>query len=75
MSIPNKDLKKIINNLNEENKIVAQSFLSWLLEKQLHDDYLSSDDIKALVQAHKEFEAGDTTSMEELKRELELSGL
>ena len=72
MSIPNNDLEKIINNLNEDNKIVAQSFLSWLLEKQLDDDYLSSYDIKASIQARKEFETGETTSMEELKRELEL---
>lgn len=74
MSVPNDELEKIINNLNEDNKIVAKSFLSWLLEKRLNDDddYLSSDDIQALVQARKEFDADETTSLEDLKRELEL---
>lgn len=74
MSVPNDELETIINNLNADNKIVAQSFLSWLLEKQLNDDedYLSSDDINSLIQARKEFDAEETTSLEELKRELEL---
>jgi hypothetical protein len=74
MSIPNDELDKIIKKLNDDNKVVAKSFLSWLLEKQINDDdeYLSSDDIQALIRARKELEAGETTSMEDLKRELEL---
>lgn len=74
MSIPNEELVKIIRKLNDDNKIVAKSFLSWLLEKQLNDgdNYLSSDDIQALIQARKELEAGETTSLEELRRELEI---
>ena len=74
MSMPNDELDKIIKNLSDDNKLVAKSFLSWLLEKQLNndDEYLTSDDIQALIQARKEFEAGETSSMEDLKRELEL---
>lgn len=74
MSVPNDELDKIIKKLSDDNKIVAKSFLSWLLEKQLNDDdeILSSDDIQALIQARKELEAGETTSLEDLKRELEL---
>ena len=74
MSIPNDELDKIIRRLNDDNKIVAKSFLTWLLEKQADndDDYLSSADIQALIQARREFDAGETTSMEDLKRELDL---
>ncbi len=35
-------------------------------------DQLTPDDINALEQAHREFQAGETTSLEDLKRELEL---
>ena len=48
MSMPNDELDKIIKSLSDDNKVVAKSFLSWLLEKQVNDDddYLSSDDIR-----------------------------
>ncbi|GIQ71560.1 hypothetical protein DUZ99_19400 [Xylanibacillus composti] len=74
MSVPKDELEKIINRLNDNNKVVAKSFLSWLLEKQMdsEDDQLTPDDINALEQARKEFQAGETTSLEDLKRELEL---
>ncbi|WP_010271887.1 hypothetical protein [Paenibacillus senegalensis] len=74
MSIPNDELDKIIRRLNDDNKIVAKSFLTWLLEKQADndDEYLSSDDIQALIHARREFDAGETTSMEDLKRELDI---
>jgi len=74
MSVPKDELEKIINSLNESNKIVAKSFLSWLLEKQMdsEDDHLTPDDINALEQARREFHAGETTSLEDMKRELGL---
>lgn len=74
MSVPKDEIEKIINSLNDNNKIVAKSFLSWLLEKQMdsEDDNLTPDDINALEQARREFQAGETTSLEDLKRELEL---
>ncbi len=74
MSVPKDELEKIINSLNDNNKVVAKSFLSWLLEKQMdsEDDQLTPDDINALEQARREFQAGETTSLEDLKRELEL---
>ena len=74
MRVPKDELEKIINSLNESNKIVAKSFLSWLLEKQMdsEDDHLTPDDINALEQARREFHAGETTSLEDMKRELGL---
>jgi hypothetical protein len=74
MSVPNEELQKILKNLNDDNKVVAKSFLTWLLEKQAsdEDDFLSFDDIRAIEQSRKEFESGETTSLEDLKRELEL---
>lgn len=33
MSVPNDELENILGNLNDKNKVVAKSFLSWLLEK------------------------------------------
>lgn len=73
MSVPKDELEKIINSLNDNNKVVAKSFLSWLLEKQMdnEDDQLTPDDIIALEQARREFQAGETTSLEDLKGELE----
>lgn len=74
MSVPKDELEEIINSLNDNNKVVAKSFLSWLLEKQVdsEDDQLTPDDINALEQARREFHAEETTSLEDLKRELEL---
>ena len=71
MSMPNDELDKIIKKLNDDNKVVAKSFLSWLLEKQMNndDEYLSSDEIQALIQAREELDVGETTSLEDLKRE------
>ncbi len=74
MSIPNDELEKLVKNLNEKNKVVAKSFLTWLLEKQLdnEDDVLSFDDIKEIEIARRELENGETTSLEDLKREFEI---
>ncbi|MBP1155070.1 MULTISPECIES: hypothetical protein [unclassified Paenibacillus] len=73
MSVPNDELEKLIKNLNDKNKVVAKSFLSWLLENQLKDDdVLSEDDILSIKQARYELVNGETTSLEDLKRELEL---
>lgn len=74
MSVPNDELEKLLKNLNDKNKIVAKSFLTWLLEKQLdnEDDILSFDDIKAIEQARMELENGETTSLEDLKSEFEI---
>lgn len=74
MSVSKDELEKIINSLNDNNKAVAKSFLSWLLEKQLdhEDDALTEDDINALELARRELRNGETTSLEELRRELEL---
>lgn len=41
-------------------------------EQKNNDEYLTSDDIKTLIQAKKEYEAVETISLENLKRELEL---
>lgn len=72
MSIPNDELEKILNHLNDKNKIVAKSFLSWLLENQLDDesDHLTDQDIQAIEKGKKDFENGKTITMEDLKREL-----
>ncbi|MEK5475622.1 hypothetical protein NYE70_01595 [Paenibacillus sp. FSL R5-0407] len=74
MSVPNDELENIIGNLNEKNKVVAKSFLSWLLEKQLDedDDSLTPEDIQAIEQGRIEFQNGQTKSLEDLKRELEI---
>lgn len=72
MSVPNDELEKILNNLNDKNKIVAKSFLTWLLEKQIDDDdnYLTADDIQAIEQGQNDYVNGKTKSMEDLRREL-----
>jgi hypothetical protein len=72
MSVPNDDIKEILDHLNEKNKVVAKSFLTWLLDKQLDedDDYLSPADINAIEQGRHEFQIGQTKSLEDLKREL-----
>lgn len=72
MSIPNDELQKIINHLNDKNKIVAKSFLSWLLENQLDDesDDLTDQDIQAIEKGKKDFESGKTITMEDLKHKL-----
>ncbi|MBP1905708.1 hypothetical protein J2Z32_002356 [Paenibacillus turicensis] len=56
MSIPNDELQKILNHLNDKNKVVAKSFLSWLLENQLDDesDYLTDQDIQAIEKGKEE---------------------
>ncbi|MFD0959021.1 hypothetical protein [Paenibacillus chungangensis] len=42
------DIDYILNHLNDKNKVVAKSFLSWLLENQEdeEDEYLTSEDVK-----------------------------
>ncbi|MBQ4898721.1 hypothetical protein KB559_07720 [Paenibacillus sp. Marseille-P2973] len=74
MSVPNDELENILGNLNEKNKVVAKSFLSWLLEKQLDedDDSLTPEDIQVIEQGRIEFQNGQTKSLEDLKRELEI---
>jgi len=72
MSIPNGELEKILSHLNDENKIVAKSFLSWLLEnqKEEEDDYLTAADIEAVKQGQKDYRSGNTKTMEDLRSEL-----
>lgn len=74
MSMPNDELERLMKQLNGKNKVVAESFLTWLLEKQLdeEDDTLTSEDIAAIEQARLEFKKGDTVSLEDVKRELQL---
>lgn len=74
MSIPNDELENLVEKLNDKNKQVAKSFLSWLLEEQLdhEDDELTPQDIEAIKQARKDSEAGNMYSLEEVKRELEI---
>lgn len=74
MSVPNEDLEHILYKLNDKNKVVAKSFLSWLLEKQFEeeDDLLTLEDIQAVEQGRLEFQNGRTKSLEDLKRELEI---
>ncbi len=68
-----KELENIINALNENNQIIAKSFLTWLLEKQtIDDDIMTKDDLAALKQAREELANGETISLEELKSELNL---
>ncbi|MBD2843561.1 hypothetical protein IDH44_00030 [Paenibacillus sp. IB182496] len=68
------DLNHILDHLNDKNKVVAKSFLSWLLEKQVdeEDEYLTSDDLKALEKGRIEYQSGKTKSLEDLKREFEI---
>lgn len=73
MSVPDKELEQLVQNLNEQNKTVAKNFLMWLLDSQMNeDDTLTPSDIQAIDQARKDLENGETTSLEELKRELDL---
>ncbi|MCE5172312.1 hypothetical protein LQV63_23825 [Paenibacillus profundus] len=73
MSVPNDELEKLISHLNNKNKVVAKSFLSWLLENQSEDDdFLLTDDIVSINKGKQELLNGETTSLEDLKRELEL---
>ena len=74
MSILNDDLEQMVKHLNNKNKVVAKSFLSWLLENQIeeNDDFLTPNDIKAIDQAHEEYQAGELYTLEELKRELQI---
>jgi len=67
-------VREILGILNDKNKVVAKSFLSWLLEKQLdeEDDCLTPEDIQAIEQGRLEFQNGQTKSLEDLKRELEI---
>ncbi|WP_028540216.1 hypothetical protein [Paenibacillus sp. J14] len=73
MSVPNDELEQLLAHLNDKNKVVAKSFLSWLLEKQIdeEDDHLTSDDILAIEQGKLDYLNGNTKSLEDLKRELE----
>lgn len=74
MSVSIEELEHLLRHLNDKNKLVAKSFLSWLVEKQFddEDDMLTPDDIKAIEQARKELNNGETKSLEDLKRELQL---
>ncbi|CAM2910488.1 hypothetical protein PASE110613_07190 [Paenibacillus sediminis] len=74
MSVPNDELEQILGHLNDKNKVLAKSFLSWLLEKQIdeEDDHLTPEDIEAIEQGRLEFQSGQTKSLEDLKRELEI---
>jgi len=74
MSVPNDEIKQILDHLNDKNKVVAKSFLSWLLDKQLDedDDYLTPEDIIAIEQGRIEYQNGQTKSLEDLKRELDI---
>jgi hypothetical protein len=74
MSVPNDELEQILDHLNDKNKVVAKSFLSWLLDKQKdeEDEYLTPADIEAIEKGRIEFQNGQTRSLEDLKRELEL---
>lgn len=74
MSIPYKELEQMVKHLNDENKVIAKSFLLWLLERQLNDedDVLSFDDIQAIEQAREDLKNGKTTSLEDLERDLGL---
>lgn len=72
MSIPNGELEKILNHLNDKNKIVAKSFLSWLLENQTEDedDYLTVEDLKEIEQGKRDYQDGNIKTMEDLRSEL-----
>ncbi len=74
MSIPDKELEQLVKQLNRKNKVVAKSFLSWLLEKQVDEDdnTLSAEEIEAIKQAREDYKNGETISLEELKSELRL---
>ncbi|MBA9088835.1 hypothetical protein FHR92_005380 [Fontibacillus solani] len=74
MSVPSNEFEKIIDHLNDKNKVVAKSFLSWLLDKQLDEDdeYLTASDLEAIEKGRLEFHNGQTKSLEDLKRELEI---
>lgn len=74
MSVPNDEFENILDHLNDKNKVVAKSFLSWLLEKQMDEDdeYLTATDLEAIEQGRSELRNGQTKSLEDLKRELEL---
>jgi ferritin len=69
MSVPNDELEEMVKHLNSKNKVVAKSFLSWLLEKQIeeNDDILTPDEIKAIDQAREEYQAGEYYTLEEMK--------
>lgn len=68
------ELEEILDHLNDKNKVVAKSFLSWLLDKQMDEDdeYLTSSDMEALEKARNEYQNGQTKSLEDLKREFEI---
>lgn len=74
MSVPNNELEQILKNLNDKNKEIAKSFLTWLLESQLNndDETLTPSDIEAIKEAKKDYKAGETTSLEDLKREFDV---
>jgi len=74
MSVPNDELKQILDHLNDKNKVVAKSFLTWLLDKQYDedDDYLTAEEIIAIEQGRMEYQNGKTKSLEDLKRELDI---
>lgn len=56
MSVRNEEVLQILEHLDDKNKEVARSFLSWLLEKQMDedDDYLTAEDIQAIYRGQSE---------------------
>ncbi|ADG07249.1 hypothetical protein [Kyrpidia tusciae] len=74
MSALERELEQLIKHLNDKNKLVAKSFLSWLLENQLdeEDDQLTPEDIRAIEQGRQELMKREAVPLEDLKRDLGL---
>ncbi|CAB3394289.1 hypothetical protein [Kyrpidia spormannii] len=74
MSALERELEQLIKHLNDKNKLVAKSFLSWLLENQLdeEDDLLTPEDIRAIEQGRQELMKREAVPLEDLKRDLGL---
>ncbi|HHY67512.1 hypothetical protein [Kyrpidia sp.] len=74
MSALEQELEQLIKHLNDKNKLVAKSFLSWLLENQLdeEDDLLTPEDIRAIEQGRQELMKREAIPLEDLKRDLGL---
>ncbi|ATY86600.1 hypothetical protein CVV65_12890 [Kyrpidia spormannii] len=74
MSALEQELEQLIKHLNDKNKLVAKSFLSWLLENQLdeEDDLLTPEDIRAIEQGRQELMKREAVPLEDLKRDLGL---
>ncbi|WP_018751154.1 hypothetical protein [Paenibacillus sanguinis] len=73
MSVPNEELEVLVKKLNSKNKVLAKSFLSWLLDQQFdEEDMLTEEEIKAIKRARKDQQEGKTISLEDIKREFQL---